>query len=195
MKLTDGQCEDSQSPLVIRIVPRGQAPERLVLTSPAQGVLFDILGANAAPTPYTPIKISWLQNEPQFYFVTLPDANGKINGVDQLFGNNTKGPDGNFADNGFLALAKHDANGDGAIDARDPVFSQLRLWNDTNGDGISQPIELYTLTAMGVVSIGLAYDARYLETDIYGNQIKFKSIVKTASGRNQIMFDLWFYIK
>ncbi len=195
VKLTDEDCDESWSPLVIRIAPRGQTPLRLVLSSPTQGVLFDILGANSSPVPYTPVQISWFRNQPQFYFLALPDASGRVKGIDQLFGDNTKGPDGKFADHGFAALKKLDSNNDDIIDANDAVFAKLRMWNDVNGDGVAQSSEMFTLDHMGVVSVGLKFDSRYYETDQYGNQIKFKSIVKTASGRNQIMFDLWFHTK
>jgi hypothetical protein len=196
LKLTSqSQCDKSASPLVIRIARRGQKPEILALTSPAQGIMFDILGANAAPTPYTDNQISWFTNQPEFFLLSLPDANGNIQSVDQLFGNNTKGPDGEFAANGFLALKKYDSNGDGVIDAKDPVFHQLRLWQDANHDGIAQASELVTPQIMGVTSIGLNYDLRFSETDVYGNQIKFKSIVKVEGEPDQIMFDLWFITK
>ena len=41
------------------------------------------------------------------------------------------------ARNGFEALASLDSNGDKVFNAQDAAFSQVRLWQDLNQDGIS----------------------------------------------------------
>jgi hypothetical protein len=60
--------------------------------------------------------------------------------------------------NGFEALAEFDDNHDGRITECDAVWSRLVLWRDANRDGISQPEELQSLTAAGVVAIDLGYE-------------------------------------
>ena len=60
------------------------------------------------------------------------------------------GPDGQKAVNGFEALKKYDSNGDGFIDASDPIFSQLVLWGDANVNGTTESGELHTLREMGI---------------------------------------------
>lgn len=52
-----------------------------------------------------------------YALLTLPDSQGRIAGIDQLFGDNTFGPDGAFAANGYAALAKYDGKtSDGRLD-------------------------------------------------------------------------------
>ena len=65
----------------------------------------------------------------------------------ELFGDNTLLPNGSLAANGFAAIAQYDLDGNGKIDSADAAYSQLRVWQDSNQDGISQAGELHTLAA------------------------------------------------
>lgn len=64
-----------------------------------------------------------------------------------------------FAADGFKALADLDANAqgvaDGYFDANDAAFSSVRLWQDSNQDGVSQAGELHTFAELGVQSINV----------------------------------------
>jgi hypothetical protein len=84
------------------------------------------------------------------------DGDGAITSGAELFGSSTVLAGGGTARNGFAALAALDANGDGAIDKRDPAFAELVLWSDRNGDHRSSADELRPLSSV-VTSIPLAY--------------------------------------
>ena len=193
-------CEHSISPLIVQM----KKASPLKLTSQKDGVMFDILGLVATPVAHTKQLISWFtrDNESENYFIVLPDAKGEVNGIEEMFGDNTSGPDGKFAKNGYEALRKFDgrlASGkvnsrirDGFINEEDPVFTKLRFWKDANFDGIAQASELKTLAELNVEFIDLQADAGYMEKDQYGNRITLKSAVKTKDGELHVMYDLWF---
>ncbi|MBN8474837.1 calcium-binding protein [Sulfuritalea sp.] len=63
-----------------------------------------------------------------------------------------------------------DTNGDGFINANDPLFGALRVWQDANQDGISQAGELKTLDELGITSID-ANATRIQEATANGNNL------------------------
>ena len=183
-------CDMSASPLVVQM----KASSPLKLTSREDGILFDILGKNAQPAAHTKKQISWLAPEAAEgnYFITLPNARGEVNGIDEMFGNNTAGPDGKFAQHGYLALAKHDDDKDGLISKKDAVFTKLRLWKDKNVDGIAQVGELIPLDELDVKSIDTRPDSSFRERDAFGNEISLKSVLQTTDGKLHVVYDIWF---
>jgi hypothetical protein len=48
-----------------------------------------------------------------------------------------------------------DGNRNGQLDPGDARWSEFRVWQDANGDGVSQAGEVQTLDAWGITSIGL----------------------------------------
>ncbi|WP_031435808.1 calcium-binding protein [Methylobacter tundripaludum] len=74
--------------------------------------------------------------------------NGAIDDLSELFGSATQ--------DGFVELAGLDTNKDRAIDAQDTGYSRLRVWQDSNQDGITQSGELRTLTDLNISAINLA---------------------------------------
>lgn len=187
VEAADANCDEKESPLVIHI-SKNDRPKAVDLSSKADGVFFDLLGASNA---HKPVRISWFTND-EYYMLALPNKNQMVEGIDELFGNFTTGPDHQFAANGYAALAKYDANHDGKIDKKDPIFSQLRLWQDSNRDGIGQASELQPLSKFDVDYIDLDYSTKFAETDQYGNQTLMKSVVRYNSGAMDLIFDLWF---
>lgn len=143
------------------------------LTNAQDGVMFNFSG-------HQPIQVGWTAGGSTNAFLCLPDANGKCDDGADLFGNFTPQPPSAHP-NGFAALALYDepangGNGDGVIDARDKIFSSLRLWIDANHDGICQPEELFTLPSLSVNSISLNYKLS-MKRDEYGNLFRYRGEV------------------
>ncbi len=195
----DEYCDERHSPLVIHVASDVNRPSPIALSPQSEGVFFDLLGAR---NNHVPVKISWFTNL-DYRLLALPDANGQVRSIDELFGNNTPGPDGGYADNGYAALAKFDgasADGmfqlvppDGYITRADPVFEYLRLWLDENFDGLAQAHELANLDSVDISYIDLNYSSDFAETDSYGNQTKMKSVVGYNDNTLDLIFDLWFF--
>jgi len=101
----------------------------------------------------------WLKGDDAF-LVLDRNGNGLIDSGRELFGVDTQiGTDiaGNaeYATDGFDALRSIDSNGDGLFNASDAQYAAVRLWQDTNQDGISQADELVSLSDAGITGIDL----------------------------------------
>ncbi|MGE3756460.1 MAG: hypothetical protein AB7H97_01825 [Pseudobdellovibrionaceae bacterium] len=187
-------CDSNASPLVINFTEPEQEDLGLMLSDPNFGVLFDILGLNSFPFAHAKKKISWPQNS-DYMFLGVLNKHGRIGGIDQLFGDNTYGPDRKFAANGFAALAKYDDNKDSFIDAQDSIFSKLVVWSDQDQNAVSGQAEIRSLESMDVTRLDLSYDPDFYESDIHGNEAKYKSVVIMNNGSHRVVFDLWFTLK
>ncbi|NWC00518.1 hypothetical protein HX882_32070, partial [Pseudomonas gingeri] len=129
-------------------------------TLPANGqVLFDADGSG------TKTGTGWIAPTDGFLVIDK-NGNGQIDNGTELFGDAYVKSDGTKALNGFDALADLDSNHDGKIDSSDAQWSQLRIWKDTNSNGITDPGELISLDAItgpngvvGIKSINLSNQA------------------------------------
>ncbi|GGK25134.1 calcium-binding protein [Salinarimonas ramus] len=126
-------------------------------------------------------KTAWIAADDAFLAYDR-NGNGVIDDRSELFGGETE--------DGFTALAREDSNGDGIIDAADPVFASLLLWRDADGDGVTDPGELQSLADAGIVSIDL--DAAFIDRWIGGNWFSHESTYTLVDGTSASVVDVWF---
>ena len=118
------------------------------------------------------------------------NASGTIDSGRELFGSETLLPNGMKAINGFEALKAFDVNGDGVIDANDPVFAQLRVWVDADTNARTGEGELLTLEEARVKSINLAYTNSNF-VDAQGNAHRQVGSYTTTDGQTRAATDVW----
>lgn len=155
----------------------------LQTTALQDGVYFDLDTDGFAE------KIGYLN--PNDGFLALDrNGDGRITSGSEMFGNNTPMLNGSIATNGYAALKSYDSNGDNLIDSNDAIYAGLRVWRDTNMDGISRESELHTLSELGVEAIGVSYTNSTLTDN--GNELRQLGLYRTADGELRQTADIWF---
>ena len=109
---------------------------------------------------------------------------GKITSGREIFGENTILANGQKAKDAFEAIADLDINKDGKVDVKDAAFSQLKVWQDKNQNGISEASELKTLTELGITSISTQASITGVQNSANGNvEIGFSSFERADGSK------------
>ncbi len=120
-------------------------------------------------------KVQWVSPNDGF-LVLDKNSDGDINNIDEVFGNpNTIG---------FDDLSQYDENNDGVIDENDTKFSQLRVWQDLNSNGVVDDGELTTLTERNIAKINLNYEPG--DDDTFAE----KSTIEYTNGTTTLIQDI-----
>jgi hypothetical protein len=171
------------SPLILQLTPG-----RFATTGLSDSVIFDI---NATGQP---VQMGWTaQGSDEAFLWIDKNGNGVADDGSELFGSVG-------AANGFETLAVYDrknsngllygGNADGLITSADSVWPRLRLWIDSNHDGVCQPAEVFTLDGKHVTAIGLGYHwtGRH---DQAGNQFRYEASAR-VSDHSVPLYDVYF---
>ncbi len=111
----------------------------------AQGVLFDVDDSGFRK------RTGWVSGDDAF-LVLDRNYNGLIDGGREMFSNAVVA----LARRGLAGMAWADADYDGRITAADPVWDELRLWRDLDGDAAQDDGELSRPADLGVTGLNYA---------------------------------------
>ncbi len=182
--------KDFQSPLVLDLNKNGRF-DLIDVWDDSTPVRFDLKGDGRRG------RTGWVSPEDGLLGLDV-NKNGTIDSGEELFGEYSVGAGPKAGqktfDNGFLALSQFDTNQDRLIDARDPIYSQLVLWQDLNSDGISQPNELKRLPEHYIKSFSLKYMTMKPGSDrfVKNNEVRLLGTFQTTDGHIWGLADVWF---
>ncbi|OIP32960.1 MAG: hypothetical protein AUK47_19760 [Deltaproteobacteria bacterium CG2_30_63_29] len=139
-------------------------------------------------------RTAWIQGDDAL-LVLDQNGNGSIDNGRELFGNFIGKSGYDEVATGFDKLALLDSDDNGVIDRHDAAFGDLRLWQDVDSDGQSQPSELHRLQTLGVSAIVLAAQRIYASDPQLTHRGQFvrtpTSMLETGSAMGSV-YDAWF---
>jgi hypothetical protein len=162
-----GNTKNMHDPLVIQLTPNTQ---EWLSSLASSNTYYDMTGSGVSD------RTGWVQ--PGNGFLVTVDSSG---GVHLITGSITGG-------SGFSDLAAMDSNNDGIINAEDPAFSSLYVWEDTNSNGTVDPGELHSLASLEIASINLAYSSS--DEDVNGNTVTGIGSVTMTDGSTRELDDV-----
>lgn len=189
----DPSCDGCVSPLLI-----DNDGDGFHLTSVADGVLFDIDADGLHD------QVAWTRADSGDAWLALDrNENGVIDDGSELFGNHSPAyPNQRMlrAENGFAALDFlqgpdfGQSVADRLMDSRDAMFARLLLWTDANHNGISEPDELQSAAAAGLVSIGLDFED-HKRRDQHDNRFRLRGasewLDREGKTHTRVVWDVW----
>lgn len=183
--------KDFQSPIVLDLDQNGSL-DLVDVWNDKEAVRFDLMADGKK------LRTGWVKPTDGFLALDL-NGNGMIDNGMELFGEYTKGAATVKAgtksfDNGYQALAQYDANKDGKIDAKDPMFAKLVVWQDKNLDGVTQKGELKSLADTGIAAVSLAYGRTGTRAFkiVANNEVRLVSTYTMKDGHEFQTADVWF---
>jgi hypothetical protein len=173
-------CCINYSPILIDLEGSG-----IRFSDAEHGVLFLINDRRSV------LRVAWPLRPTNAFLFLDRNEDGIVNSGAELFGNTTRLKDGSIAENGFQALAELDDNHDGLIEVHDWAYGQLKLWADSNRDGVSQASEILSVMTAGLVSIRVT-PHESSRVDRWGNRYAFRSkAVFNVEPFERVAFDVF----
>jgi hypothetical protein len=151
--------------------------------------------------------VTWTKKNADVGWLVLPDTSGHVTDLKHNFFSNItrqmprRGSDERLMTNAFEPLACYDrpengGNGNGLIDQGDSVWSQIRVWQNTSGDGLydarRKPNEVFTLDQLGMVTIDIRNYTAGTLVDGHGNKQLWVGSLTSNGSKTLHIYDVQF---
>ncbi len=167
----------ASDPIVLDMTGQG-----LALRPLSDGIHFDVTGDGVADST------GWIGSG-NALLVQDSNGNGRIDDAHELVSEQF----GTGFNSSLEALASLDRNHDGHLDTTDEAFATLKVWQDGNGDGISQAGELRSLSEAGIRSI--ATTSTPSDATVAGSRILGTTSMTMADGSTHMVAGVAFDVK